>query len=107
MALAIDEYRTVVADEYAETAIRQSAAERCVGLLVSLGREEDLKALKRVLQSLSVSLSVSFPVPIGGNMEVLGTGGMGDGNEPGEKKVPKRRASGKGSFFMGFPPQQM
>lgn len=49
---AIEEYREVIADSRADNVLRIVAAEKCLALLESLGRIEDIKSVKRILEDL-------------------------------------------------------
>ena len=51
-AKAIDEYQDILSDDIVELNIRLSAGERCVVLLASLGRDEEVKQLSNILSTL-------------------------------------------------------
>jgi len=53
-AKAIDEYQALLTAEEVDLATKLSVAEKCVNLLVSLGREEELAALNNIITNLRI-----------------------------------------------------
>ena len=51
-AVAVDEYRSVIADEEADVEMRLEACDKCIGLLSSLGRDEEIRSLAAISDSL-------------------------------------------------------
>lgn len=49
---AVDEYRAVISDEEADVAMRLEACEGCISLLASLGRDEEIRTLAAISDSL-------------------------------------------------------
>jgi tetratricopeptide (TPR) repeat protein len=53
VVLAVEEYQRVVADSDADIETRKAAAGKCAKLLSTLGRDEDLRTLKHIMETLN------------------------------------------------------
>lgn len=51
-AKAVDEYKAVLLDEEADASTKRAAADKCLALLASLGRDEELEAVKIIVATL-------------------------------------------------------
>lgn len=51
--LAVEEYQSLIADENTDGATRKAATEKCLALLHSLGRYEEIRTLKKIMDTLS------------------------------------------------------
>jgi tetratricopeptide (TPR) repeat protein len=54
-ALAVDEYQTVIRDDEIDIMTKIKAGEKCINLLVALGRHEETKVLKDILDTMEDS----------------------------------------------------
>lgn len=50
----MDEYREVLGDGAADGETKRAAADQCMALLRGLGREEELQALRRLVDALGL-----------------------------------------------------
>eukprot|EP01031_Cornospumella_fuschlensis_P035082 gene35082-42490_t len=51
-AKAVDEYKAVLLDEDADVGTKRAAADKCLALLASLGRDEELEVVKNIAAAL-------------------------------------------------------
>jgi tetratricopeptide (TPR) repeat protein len=56
-AKAVQEYKTVLADPFADNSTKLSAAEACNSLLVGLGRSEEVKAVGKIIETLQFAIN--------------------------------------------------
>ena len=66
---AIDEYQIIIADDSFDKVARIEAAEKCAELLNSLGRDEELQSLRKILNSLNSNLDNNMGESNGTNLE--------------------------------------
>ena len=52
---AVEEYRSIIGDDFADYSLKIQSGEKCASLLSSLGRTDELKVLKSILNDLKNS----------------------------------------------------
>ena len=52
---AVEEYRSIIGDDFADYSLKIQSGEKCASLLSSLGRTDELKVLKNILNDLKNS----------------------------------------------------
>eukprot|EP01039_Chlorochromonas_danica_P005335 gene5335-5870_t len=60
-AKAVEEYKAVLLDDSADRQTKLSVADKCLALLSSLGRDEELEAVKNIILTLELSSTASAP----------------------------------------------
>jgi tetratricopeptide (TPR) repeat protein len=57
-AMAVEEYQTVIEDDNGEPNVRVEAAHQCAALLTSLGRDDEVKTIKKIISALTAPPAV-------------------------------------------------